>query len=114
MKNGITKTPIASLRHRLTIEQLSDVSDGQGGYTVAWSALATVWGKLEPVSSRERYFAKQVQYQRSHKAIIRFRDDVTNTMRITFDNRTFQIKGVYSPDERKAYLFLDLEENQGT
>lgn len=110
----ITKVPISSLRHRLKIETLSQSSDGQGGYIESWSELATVWGKLEPVSTSERLYAKKIEYQRSHKCVIRYRNDVTQTMRIVFDNRYFQIKSVHSPDERRAYLFLDLEENRGT
>lgn len=110
----ITKVPISSLRHRLQIQTLSLVSDGQGGSVETWSELATVWGKLEPASTTERLYANQIEYQRSHKAVIRYRNDVTQTMRIVFENRYFQIKSVHSPDERNAYLFLDLQENQGT
>jgi hypothetical protein len=35
-------------------------------------------------------------------------------MRLNFDSRYFQIKGIRRPDEKKFYLILDLEENQGT
>lgn len=107
---------IADLRHRVVIESLSNSTDSQGGQVTTWSTYATVWAKLEPVSSKERMFAMNIQYQRSHKAFIRRRSDLTFTtsMRLTFDSRTFQIKGIREIDERNEWLALDLEENQGT
>jgi SPP1 family predicted phage head-tail adaptor len=111
----MTKLPeISELRHRVVIESLAEVSDGYGGTAATWSTLATVWASVVPKESHERRFADQVQLQRTHVCWIRHRDDVTSTMRILFDSRYFQIKGVRRPDEKKFYLLLDLAENQGT
>lgn len=110
----ISVTDISNMRHRITFQTLSNVADGQGGVTTSWSDLATVWAYVKPISSRERLYTKQIQYQRSHEVIIRHRTDIDQTMRFTFDSRTFQIKGVRRPDERKAFLIIDAEENQGT
>lgn len=102
------------LRHRVTIQSLTNTPDNQGGFSTSWTDLATVWGKLEPVSANERLFGERVEYQRSHKCVIRSRSDVVASMRITFDSRTFQIKGVRRVDEQRFFMLLDLEENQGT
>lgn len=110
----ITQLNIAELRHRITIQSITEVSDGQGGKTENWSTVATVWARIEPVSSRERLYSDKLEYQRTHKIAIRYRSDITNDMRILFNGRYFQIKSVYSPDEREAYTFIDAEENQGT
>lgn len=111
---GSNKQDIGKLRHRITFETLAQVSDGQGGSTETWSTLATVWASVTPVSSKERLYGQKIDYQRSHKVIIRHRTDITQEMRFTYDSRTFQIKGALRPDERKFYLFIDAEENQGT
>lgn len=105
---------ISELRHRVIVEQLSNAADSQGGFVTTWSTLATIWAKVEPIKSFERLFGGRIEYQRSHVAWIRHRTDVTTSMRLTFDSRTFQIKGIRRPDERKFFLILDLEENQGT
>lgn len=110
----ITQLNIAELRHRIAIQSITEVSDGQGGKTESWSTVATVWARIEPVSSRERLYSDKLEYQRTHKIAIRYRSDITNDMRILFNGRYFQIKAVYSPDEREAYTFIDAEENQGT
>lgn len=114
LKLGVSQVRIGDLRHRITIQSVSLVSDGQGGGTSTWTDVATVWAYVRPTSARERQFAEQIQYQRSHEVIIRHRDDVTQEMRFTFDSRIFQIKGVRRPDERKFFLIIDAEESQGT
>lgn len=107
---------IGSLRHRIVIEILTNVSDGQGGQTTTWSTYATVWGLIEPSAVKEILFSNQIQIRRTHKCFIRYRSDITVTpsMRINFDSRYFQIKGIYRPDERKFFWRLDLEEGAGT
>ena len=106
------KPSLSSLRHRVIIEQLTNVADGQGGFTTSWTTLDTLWGSIEPVKSSERMHASRTEYQRSHVCYIRHRSDVTTSMRISFDSRIFQIKGIIKPLERTFYLVMDLEENQ--
>lgn len=114
---GITRIEIGMMRSRITFQENVDVSDGQGGQSRSWSNISinpTVWAYLKPISSRERLYSQQIQYQRSHTALIRYREDIDNTMQVTYQGRTFQIKGFIDPDERKEYLQIDLDENKGT
>lgn len=108
---------IAKLRHRITFQEPIRVANDSGGFTNTWTNLVnspTVWAEVKPVSAKERLYAQQVQYQRSHKVTIRFRHDITQEMRFKFDDRYFQIKGVRNIDERGKYLEIDAEENQGS
>lgn len=45
----------------IRFEQSGRVSDGAGGYTLAWSTVAETWAKVEPVSSREALRAGQIE-----------------------------------------------------
>lgn len=117
VKSPITITQIAMMRQRVTFQSQVQTPDGQGGFETSWQNLSsnpTVWCYLRPTKSRERFFSQDIQYQRTHEAIIRHRTDVTQDMQLLYDSRVFQIKGVRRPDERKEFLILDLEENQGT
>ena len=105
---------VAELRHRIVVQRLTNVSDNMGGFTTTWTTYATLWAKVEPVSASERLYQEKIEYQRSHKVVIRYRADITTDMRFTFKGRTFQIKGTHVPDERRVYLFIDAEENRGT
>jgi len=111
---GVSKARIGDLRHRITIESLTLAGDGQGGSSETWATFATVWASVEPVKGGERFFSEQIQYQRTHKIIIRHLTGINSTMRISFDGRTFQIKAIRRADERKFFMLIDAEENQGT
>lgn len=105
---------IGALKHRILIQNLALAADGQGGTVETWSDVATVWAEINPKSTRERLYTQSLQYQRTHVIRIRFRSDITNTMRINYQDRIFQIKGTWCPDEWKTYLMIDCEENQGS
>jgi len=109
---------IGALRHRITIQSLLLAPDGQGGNTEVWTDLCEIWADVQPVSSNERLYARQLQYTRSHKVIIRNLEDldvgVTHTHRFLFDQRTFHIKGIRRLDEKRFWLILDAEENVAT
>ena len=114
---GVNPTRIGALRHRVTFQYLTRTTDGQGGFTSTWAdmpSLPEVWGEVTPAKTYERFFSEQIQYQRSHQVIVRYRTDLTQEMRMLFDSRIFQIKGIRKPDERKFFLVIDLQENQGT
>lgn len=108
------KPEIGGLRHRVIIQNFTTASDSQGGTAQTWADLATVWALLEPVKAFEKMFGSRLQYVRTHTCIIRHRTGVDTTMRISFDSRTFQVKGIRDPDEKNFFLILDLEENVAT
>lgn len=108
---------ISKMRERITFQSQTPTSDNQGGVTLAWTDLITVWAKIEPISQRERIFTQELQYRRSHKIIVRSNAStasVTTAMQIVFGARTFQIKSIIDPDERGYYLSIDCEENVGS
>lgn len=107
-------TSIANLRHRVVIESVALASDGQGGQEATYSTLGEFWAELKPVSANERNFSEQLEMNRSHKCTMRYNSAVTTSMRLLFDSRYFQIKGIRYPDERKFWMHLDLEENEAT
>lgn len=104
---------IGSLDRRVTIEQrVPGVDATFGDVTGAWSALATVWasfaatldtdaGGAEVVRDRQRVLVRQTQVR------IRFRSDVTTSMRVSLadGSRTLQIVSIAEVGRREA---LDL------
>jgi SPP1 family predicted phage head-tail adaptor len=98
------------LRTELTIEQASPSPDGMGGFTETWTALATVFGRLEPVSARSTFGADQRLETVSHRITIRQRDDVSSGMRFVHKGRVFEIMTVRDPDETGRYLVCETRE----
>ncbi|EBA09748.1 head-tail adaptor protein [Sagittula stellata] len=44
---------VATLNRRLVLEAPQDVADGAGGYTRVWSAIGTLWARVDPRSGRQ-------------------------------------------------------------
>jgi head-tail adaptor len=49
---------IGKLRHRITIEHVTENQDADGSVIETWSVFAAIQSSIEPISGRE-YFAAQ-------------------------------------------------------
>lgn len=94
------------LQHRVTLQQVSQSSDGQGGFTESWSSVATLFAEIKPQKSYERFQAAQMQTPTTHKITIRYRAGITTKHRLIFGTRVFEIKGIINPDEANRILEL--------
>lgn len=109
-------TTVGELRDRVTLQVKSTAPDGQGGRAVTWGALATVWAAVVPLSARERLAAAAIGAQQLYTVVIRYRDDVVPSMRLTWTPyrlaaKTFEIHGVQPHGAGgRAFLRLDCSE----
>lgn len=98
------------LRQRIMIQQPDNTADDAGGVTKSWEDLAPVWAEVEPISASEVLQADSLRSEVTHRVTIRYRDDVTNAMRILFEGRVFNIRAVTNLLERGILLELLAEE----
>jgi len=101
------------LRHRVTIQQLVSASpqqDAGGEPDESWSAVATVWGAVEPLRGRELFAAQQVSSEVTGLIRIRYRAGVTPKMRCVFGTRNYDILAVVDPLERHREMQLLVRE----
>lgn len=97
------------LRHRLQIVELTQEQDSDTGEMLEeWSTLDTVWGTFEPVSVKDYIAAGSTQEQIVARAVIRYRSDVTETMRVSFRGTTYEISGPPLPDNDSGLEYLTL------
>ncbi len=104
---------VGELRHRLVIQSARAADDGGGGQSDPWSdpvTVATVWGKVEPLTGGERPRAMQIEDRLSHRVVIRHRPGITPAMRIVFGTRLFNVRAVVNREERGRFLELLCEE----
>ena len=94
----------ATFKKRVTIQNVTRVQDGQGGYTETWADTATVWCSIEPVKAYERYQSMQLAAPVSHKVVMRYTDAVTSTSRLTFGDRVFNVKEVINRNEVGRFI----------
>jgi SPP1 family predicted phage head-tail adaptor len=106
--------PSGHFRHRVTLENPTDVPDAEGGYTTTWARLgpSTHAAVIRPATARdlERVVANTVQTTASHLVTIWYVAGVTTATRVIFHDtigdRTFSVTGVQDEDERHIQLTL--------
>lgn len=111
-----------SLRQRVTIEEPNqDVQNDFGEVVPApWSAVATIWGAVEPLSGRERWVGESDQRLATAtvRIRIRYRQGITPQMRVAHvDNagqtRYYRILEVRNLEMRDREIHLMCEELPG-
>jgi SPP1 family predicted phage head-tail adaptor len=82
------------LRQRVIIQQQTVTRDTYGAEVVTWGTLDTVWAAVDPSAGGERWLQGLDQRiaERVTRIRLRYRDDVTEKMRITFGSQVFDIQ----------------------
>jgi SPP1 family predicted phage head-tail adaptor len=62
---------IGALRDQIIIQSEVQATDGQGGYSLTWGTLATVWADIQPASGREIFQAQMLRGVVTHKITMR-------------------------------------------
>jgi SPP1 family predicted phage head-tail adaptor len=100
------------LRHRVQIEARVVTLNGTSPPTEDWQTVAQLWARIAPLNAVERLQADALRTRVTHRVMLRWRDDVTPGMRLVHRGRVFRIRAVVDPDERRAMLRLDCEEEE--
>lgn len=84
------------LRHRVTLERPTVMTDSHGDQVKTWATLAEVWAEVLDLSGREFIAAQQVMADITVQVRMRGRTDfrLTPKDRIVFGSRTFDIRHV--------------------
>lgn len=98
------------LRHTVKVQKLANVSDGQGGYTIAWTDIDTIPAEVIPMGGQELLHAGQLEYTDQYRVTIRYRSDITPIQRILWlddtNTRTLDILTGLNTDGRKRWLIM--------
>ena len=97
---------IGPLRHRIDIQSESLADDGRGGDVVTTAAVATVWADVRTPSASEVARSGGFLDQKQIRCTIRYRADVEQGQRISWDSRTFHIQSAVDAEGRKRFLEL--------
>jgi SPP1 family predicted phage head-tail adaptor len=82
------------LRHRITLQDRDTTRDSHGGYVKTWTDVATgIPAEAEPLRGREYAALQAAQSDVSIRFRIRYRSDVTATMRVLWEGKAFEIVG---------------------
>ena len=101
---------LGHLRHRLLIEIPHDEPDGAGGLIRTYNASSYVWGAIIPMSGQAEFIIDRRNMTITHKIMLRWRDDLTQNIRLRLQNRCFLIQALWDQDERRRFLICLCEE----
>jgi SPP1 family predicted phage head-tail adaptor len=82
------------LDRRVTIEEYTETQDDYGEPIKDWVAVATVWAQVQPLRGSERFLAQQVSADVETRFRIRWRDDVTDKMRLLYETAYYNITAI--------------------
>jgi len=99
-----------TLRHRVTLQEPSDVPDGAGGFSRSWQDVASLRADIQPAGGTERLHGLQLQWRVTHRVILRYRTGVTTAMRLVYNGRALNIRAVINRGEANAWLDVLAEE----
>ncbi len=104
---------IGPLRHRVEVQEVTEVSDGRGGLTRTWATIAdgALWASVDPLTGREFFEAQRVDSEVSLKVRMRYDDRVTASHRIRHDGRDLQIVSVLNQKDINKSMVLMCKED---
>jgi len=92
------------LDRRITIQTFSETMDNFGQEVKTFSTLDSVWANVVEKVGRESEEGEMIAATKKVEFIIRYRSDVNEEMRISYNSNTYKIQAIQSADARKAFL----------
>jgi SPP1 family predicted phage head-tail adaptor len=93
---------IGSLRHRITIRRMGNVSDGKGAYTRGWTTLAQdVPAEIISLNGREGMIGQTFQSVNSYRITVRHRSDLLPSDQILCYGMELNVRAAQDPDGRR-------------
>jgi SPP1 family predicted phage head-tail adaptor len=104
---------IGSMKHRVTVQVWSQVTDPGGGVSEDWTDEVTTWASVKPLSSKRMVVDSQVVISDGYTLILRWADGriLDKKRRIIYGTKTLTIGGAQVVDEAKRFYKLTCLEN---
>lgn len=96
------------LRDEIIIQTYTESRDLIGGVTETWSTFAIVYAYARSVRSTDRYLSARIIPIEAYDFVIRWLNDITPKMRISWKNKIYRITGIEPYDDR-AWIKLSAE-----
>jgi len=104
-------------RHYITIEEPSNSLNNDGTDSTTWAAYKSVFAQVKTPSARSYQAQEQNQQSQTQRyqqwmVNIRYDDAINTMMRIKWQSRIFQIKGITADEKSSEYMWLHCLEEE--
>jgi SPP1 family predicted phage head-tail adaptor len=105
--NGFSYASAGSMNQRVTLVRLSESRTETGAVVNAAEPVATVWAKIEALTSKYTEKVETVVSEATHKVTIRYLSGITTANLVELsDGRVWLIEAVFDPAEQHAEMQL--------
>lgn len=102
-----SKKSYASAMNKLVaLQSPVHVLDEEGGQTIGWEDVTTVWAAVDPIRATQRFEYQTVNVDATHRVTIRGNVTVNEKGRVRWGDRTFEILAVEDIREREIVKVL--------
>jgi SPP1 family predicted phage head-tail adaptor len=104
MKAGMLKEPVE-------FQRLTRTSDGAGGFTEAWAAIAATptRGHVKAMSGGERFQSQRTEATSTHKIVVRHNAGLTEVDRVVIRGRAYNIRFIDNMEMADKWLYITAE-----
>lgn len=95
------------LNNTFTVERRTRTHDGQGGFTVGYSAVNAVGGRIRPATSAERQIAAAEGRDVSHVLYVVDGEDIERGDRVTCGDLVVEVLAIREPSLADHHLEID-------
>jgi SPP1 family predicted phage head-tail adaptor len=107
LSNNVSYVSAGSMTERVALLTASQSKDADGEFVQAHELVATVWGRVDALTSKYIEKPESVTTEATHKVTIRWMPGITSANLVQLsDGRIFDIQAALDPDERKVNLAL--------
>ena len=101
MKSGMLKEAVA-------FQRLTRTSDGAGGFTEAWAAIAgtPTRGHVKAMSGGERWHSDRVEASSTHKIVVRYNSSLTTVDRVVIRGLAYNIRFIDNMEFADKWLYI--------
>lgn len=102
------------LRHKIGLRLRGGALNALRERVATYGDAVEVWADVRPLSAGEAYRAARMEQKITHRAIIRYRDDVAQEDGVEWRDRWFIVETVHDPDERQEWMHIMMHERNNT
>lgn len=95
---------IGTMRDRVQLLRKDMSAEAEGGHSVSYVPLATVWARVRSLSGRAGGEADSRTARISHSVVMRFRTDLNAGDRVIFRGTALEVISAEDLNGRRAYL----------
>lgn len=100
------------LNNTFLVSRRDRISDGQGGWTIVFSDIGTIEGRIRPATSNERVVADSEEQQITHVLYTEDDSDIERGDLVTCKGLQVEVLGIREPSLAGHHLEIDCLERQ--